>query len=110
MDDIYILSDSAIQKAIGASLRRERLRQNIPQASLANDAGISLSTVKKIESGQAGSFESVLRVLRTLGMLDMIAGLTEVPQISPSEYYDFVHSKKKPVRKRAGKKNQIIEQ
>jgi len=101
MDDIYILSDTLIQRRIGNKLRGVRLRQNITQQSLAESAEVSLSTVKKIENGEIGSFGSLLRVLRILGRLDLLQALVEEEQLSPNEYYELVHAAQKKMRKRA---------
>lgn len=92
MDDIYMLSDVAILGRIGNQMRSARLRQNITQQSLADAAGVSLSSLKKIEKGEIGSFESLLRVMRTLGKLDVLQPLVDEEQMSPSEYYELVHS------------------
>ena len=104
MDDIYTLADAAICTRIGSTLRTVRLKQNITQQSLAEDAGISLSSIKKIEKGEIGSFDSLLRVLRTLGKLDVLIPLVEEEQMSPSEYYEMIHSAEKKQRKRAAGK------
>ena len=92
MDDIYMLSDGAILGKIGSCLKDVRLKQNITQQSLAESAGVSLSSLKKIEKGEIGSFDSLLRVLRTLGKLDVLQPLVEEEQLSPSEYYELVQS------------------
>ncbi len=92
MDDIYMLADAIILSRIGSHLKTVRLRQNITQQSLANAAGVSLSSVKKIEKGEIGSFDSLLRILRTLGKLDVLQPLVDDEQLSPSEYYDLVQS------------------
>ncbi len=102
MDNIYVLADAVIQNKIGCHLKAARLKQNITQQSLAEAAGISLSSLKKIEKGEIGSFDSLLRVLRTLGKLDVLQPLIDEEQISPSEYYNLVHSAgKRHQRKRA---------
>lgn len=101
MENIYMLSDTVIQYKIGERLKQTRLKQNITQQSLAEEAGVSLSSVKKVEKGEIGSFDTLLRVLRTLGMLDALQPLVDEPQPSPNEYYEMVHSSKKRVRKRA---------
>lgn len=92
MDDIYMLADAVILNRIGYHLKAVRLRQNITQQSLADAAGVSLSSLKKIEKGEIGSFDSFLRVLRTLGKLDVLQPLVDDEQLSPSEYYHLVQS------------------
>lgn len=101
MDDIYLLSDRMIPIRIGNRLKQTRLRQNITQQSLAEETGVSLSSIKKIEKGEIGSFDTWLRVLRILGLLDALQSLVDEPQPSPSEYYEMVHSLKLKTRKRA---------
>ena len=108
MDDIYMLADAVILNKMGQHLKSIRLKQNITQQSLAEAAEVSLSTIKKMENGEIRSFDSLLRVLRTLGKLDVFQPLIEEESLSPSEYYDLVHSKGKAVRKRAaGKINRM---
>lgn len=101
MEDIYTLSDVQIQKRIGERIKTIRLRQNITQDSLAESASISRSSVQKAEAGDIKSFDTFLRILRTLGMLDDISRLCEEEQLSPSEYYEMVNSANKNRRKRA---------
>ena len=104
MDDIYMLADTTILNRIGNKLKATRLKQNITQQSLADSAGVSLSSLKKIEKGEIGSFDSLLRVLRTLGKLDVLQPLVDEEQLSPSEYYELVQSiKTKHQRKRASR-------
>lgn len=96
-----MLPDSMIQSKIGLRLKAVRLKQNITQQALAEESGVSLSSVKKIEKGEIGSFDSLLRVLRTLGKLDVLLPLVEEEQLSPSEYYDLVQKAGAHQRKRA---------
>lgn len=96
-----MLSDAVILAKLGARIKSTRLKQNITQESLANSANISLSSIKKIENGEIKSFDSLLRVLRVLGKLDVFQTLIEDEQLSPSEYYNLVNSTKKTIRKRA---------
>ena len=101
MDDIYTFSDTQLSKRIGEKLKAIRLKRNITQQSLAEASSISLSSVKKVESGEIGSFDTLLRILRTLGMLESISQLFEEEHLSPSEYYEMVNKAKKQTRKRA---------
>ena len=65
MTNIYMLSDAIILSKIGDRLKSIRLKQNITQQSLVEAACVSLSSVKKIEKGEIGSFDSFLRIART---------------------------------------------
>ena len=96
-----MLADEMILTKIGGRLKAVRLKQNITQQRLAEDSGVSLSSVKKIENGEIRSFESLLRVLRTLGKLEVLQPLVEEEQLSPSEYYEMVNKASKAQRKRA---------
>lgn len=104
MDDIYMLSDAIILQKIGDKLRSLRLKQNITQQGLAEAANVSISTIKKMEKGDIGSFDSLLRIMRTLGKLDVLLPLVEEEQLSPSEYFNLVNSSKTKQRKRAAGK------
>ncbi len=101
MEDLYLLSDGAILKQIGEKLKAIRLKQNITQQSLAVSSGVPLSTLRRIENTGSGSVESLLRLMRELGMLEMLHSLTEQEQLSPQAYYELVHGAQKKVRKRA---------
>ena len=101
MENIYILTDAAIFSRIGNHLRQARLKQNITQQSLADAANVSLSSIRKIENGKIGSFDALVRIMRILGMLEVLQPLIDEEQMSPNEYYDLVNSSKKRQRKRA---------
>lgn len=105
-----MLTDTAILDRMGNHLKSIRLKQNITQQSLADAANVSLSSLKKIEKGEIRSFDSLLRVLRTLGKLEVLQPLVDEEQMSPSEYYKIVHSAgNKHQRQRAVSKPYIKE-
>ena len=99
LDNIYILTDTELCNRIAAKIKTVRLKQNMPQAELADKSGVSISTIKRMEDG----FESLIRVLRTLGKLDVFVPLVEEEQLSPNEYYELASKANKPERKRASK-------
>lgn len=104
-DNIYMLSDTELCRRIGLKIRRLRLRQNFTQTSLAEEAQISLSTLKRIEEGKISSFDSLMRALRILGELDIFTPLLKEEEMSPNEYYAFTEAAKKKQRKRAKTQN-----
>ena len=103
MVNIYMLSDSELVGRISLRLKELRLKQNISRQDLSLSSGVSSSTIARIESGEIKSFDSLLRILRTLGKLDLFQPLVEEEEISPNEYYKLVHSAQAKKRKRASR-------
>lgn len=59
---------------IGASIRRWRLMQSLKAVEVAERAGISRSTLQKVERGDAGvSIGAVMSVMQALGQLDHVS-------------------------------------
>lgn len=103
LDNIYILTDTELCNRIAAKIKTVRLKQNMSQAELADKSGVSISTIKRMEDGEVKNFESLIRVLRTLGKLDIFVPLVEEEQLSPNEYYELASKANKRKRKRASK-------
>ena len=63
--------------ALGKRLRAARLRREMSQSALAEEVGVHVQTILKLESGTpTTSLATMLRVLQTLGMaadIDAIA-------------------------------------
>lgn len=60
----------AALRDIGRHLTDWRLLGGLTQAQVADRAGVSLMTLRRIEDGAGASLENVLRVARALGVLD----------------------------------------
>lgn len=103
LDNIYMLTDIEICDRIGVKIKTVRLKQNMSQEELANKSGVSISTIKRMEEGEVKTLESLIRILRTLGKLDIFIPLVNEEQLSPNEYYELVSKANKRVRKRASK-------
>ena len=103
LNNIYILTDTELCNRIATKIKTVRLKQNMSQTELADKSGVSISTIKRMEDGEVKNFESLIRVLRTLGKLDVFVPLVEEEQLSPNEYYELANQENKPKRKRASK-------
>lgn len=77
------LSDDAILERLGRRLGQLRLDQNRTQAELAEEAGVSQRTLKRLESGESTHVRNLVRVLRALGILDRVDGLVPEPGPDP---------------------------
>ena len=100
-----MLSDAEITKRISENLKELRLKQNISRQDLSISSEVSVSSIVRMEDGEIKSFESFLRILRTLGKIDVLLPLIEEEEISPNEYFKLVQSAKARQRKRASKSN-----
>lgn len=78
-----INTDEAILAEMGSRLARQRLGLNLTQNELADRAGISKSTVERIEGGGSAQLSSWIRILRALGFVEGLNQLVPEPQPSP---------------------------
>jgi len=94
-------NDTEILRELGGRLRAYRLQQNIPVAELARRAGLSKTTLTKMETGADFRLGTLLAVLRALGRLDALDALLPSPLVSPLHQ---VREGAGPVRQRASRK------
>lgn len=74
-----------ISQEIGRRLEQLRLSRNITQAQLAQDAGISERTLRRLESGDNPTLDSLIRVLTSLKIQQNVDLLVPDPRIRPIE-------------------------
>lgn len=98
-----MLSDADIIRSISVRLKELRLKQNVSRQDLSASSGVSVSSIARMEDGEIKSFESFLRIIRTLGKMEVFMPLLHEEEISPNEYYRLTHSTKTKQRKRASK-------
>lgn len=83
--DIETATTSDIEKMLGRGLLEIRLARNINQTDLAAEAGISRRTMTRLENGDGVSLDTLIRVMRALGLADRFAVLLPDPAIRPIE-------------------------
>ena len=86
------------EATLGRQLRDLRLRQNVDQRQLAEQAGVALNVVKNLESGKGATVKSLVKVLRALGRVEWLDSLAPAVSISPLQML-----KSKPSRQRASR-------
>lgn len=76
-------TDEVFLGRLGERLARLRLARNLTQAQLAEQAGLGVRTVQRLELGaSATQLSGFLRVCRVLGLVDRLDSL--VPELTPS--------------------------
>jgi transcriptional regulator with XRE-family HTH domain len=97
MNITKLMTDDAILAEIGSRIARYRIDQQVTQADLAEQAGVSKRTVERVEAGASVQFSTIIRILR---VLDMLQGLDRMISESPLRPMDLLKHKGK-VRQRA---------
>ena len=77
------MGNEAIRATLGRRLQRERLNQNITQARLAEQSGISRRTLVAAEKGEGTTLDTLIRLLRGLGKLGQLDQFLPEPPVSP---------------------------
>lgn len=76
------LTDDAVLAALGERIARQRIEANLTQAALAREAGVSKSTIERLEAGSGCELIRLIRVLRVLKLVEGFDAL--IPELPPS--------------------------
>ena len=80
----YQASDESLLKLIGERLAGLRLAKNLTQSQLAEQAGLGLRTVQRLELGAAAmQLSGFVRVCRVLDLLERLDAFIPEPGVSP---------------------------
>ena len=76
------MTDAALLHLIGARIASQRVSANLTQEQLAEQAGVGLRTIQRLELGAAATqLSGFLRVCRVLGLLERLE--TFLPEAGP---------------------------
>ena len=94
------LTSRALGIELGRRLAKLRLARNVTQRTLAEDAGIGLRTLRRIEAGQPCSLDSLLRVAIALGLGESVLSAVPPREIRPIERVDAGGKERRRARPR----------
>ena len=78
------MTDEALMRLLGERLSGIRLARNLTQQQLAEQAGLGLRTVQRLELGAvATQLSGFLRVCRVLGLVENLEGFIPESSVSP---------------------------
>jgi transcriptional regulator with XRE-family HTH domain len=83
------------ERVLGQRVERLRLSRNITQADLAEQAGIGIRTLRRLEAGEGGTLDTLFRVLSTLKLDGNVELLIPDPTIRPIERVQLKGSERK---------------
>lgn len=82
------LTSRALRTEMGRRLAKLRLARNVTQRRLAEDAGVGLRTLRRIETGQPSGWDSLLRVAIALGLAEGLLSAVPPQEVRPIERVD----------------------
>ena len=78
-----VMPDQVVLQEIGERISEHRLQMNLTQRDLAAQAGVSLSTLVRLEDGNGVNMVNLVRILRVLGLLENLEIVLPRPAASP---------------------------
>jgi putative transcriptional regulator len=97
------LSDEATLKELGHRIAQYRLNRNLTQSALAEEAGVSMRTLHRVEYGASTHISNMIRILRVLGLLENLEALIPEPAISPIQQVKMQGKKRRRASSRPEK-------
>jgi len=77
------MTPAELQETLGANLKAIRLDLNLTQADVAGRADVSERALRKLEAGTGSTVETLLRVMRVIGLSGAISRLAPMPDVDP---------------------------
>jgi|CXWL01.1.fsa_nt_gi transcriptional regulator with XRE-family HTH domain len=94
------LSDTAILLEIGERFKALRVQLSLTQNELASQAGVSIQSVKRLESGEIASrLSTFIAICRTLRIIERFDLLAPESTIQPVDLLKLQGKKRQRVRK-----------
>ena len=88
--------------AVGENIRALRLQKNLTQNSLSGQAGVSLTALRHLESGQGAALATLIRIVRALDRQEWLQSLAPRITINPLHM-----AKSNATRRRARSKKKV---
>lgn len=98
---LSLLTDEALIGEFGSKIKQVRLRRNLTQTELALESGVAKRTIERFEKGASIQVTSLVRILRVLGLVDILLKL--IPNEENNPMAQLVGEKK--TRYRASKRS-----
>lgn len=89
------ITDRHVLEEIGQRVEGTRLDTNVTQQRLAEESGVSKSTVERLEKGESVAMQSFIRVLRVLGLLDSLMSALPERDLRPTDLAAGVKERRK---------------
>jgi len=101
------MSPSLALDSLGKGIKRIRIQKKVTQEDLAKHAGVSLSLIKRLESGKPIATDNLVKVMTSLEVLKSFLDIfAEEKGLTPQQEWEALQKKKKATPKRVRKPKQ----
>jgi len=83
---------------LGTRIREKRMQKRFKQSDLAERAGISIYTLRKMEQGKSFHVSTLIQVLRALNELEHLEHFLPEVGLSPIDMLETKHKTRKRIR------------
>lgn len=97
-DSLSLSNSKQIEKLLCEQVESLRLYRNITQSQLADQAGVSLRTIGRLEKGKGVSLDTFIRVLTALGVENSLLNLLPDTAVRPIERIELSGTERKRAR------------
>lgn len=80
-------SANTVMREMGKRLRSFRINFPMTQEELAEESGLSLRTIQRMEKGESVQTESLIRVMSAMGILSNMERLIPQEEVRPSDLF-----------------------
>lgn len=84
MDALFLKTNQQIRELLGTRIKKYRIESGYSQTDVSKKTGVSVHSISNIESGKDFNFDSLIRILKFLNLVDNISLL--VPETVPNPY------------------------
>lgn len=96
------LTTQAVLVELGKRIAKHRLAIGKSQVEFAEESGLGRRTIQYAEAGRSIQTESLIRILRSLNLLDALEALLPDPGIQPMDMLKLKKKERKRVAKKRG--------
>ena len=91
-------NNSFILEELGKRIKDIRLSRSMSQKELAYYSGVAQSTLIRIENGEGGNLENLMKIMRILGLIQNFEFLIPEQELTPEEIFSNVSKRKRAPR------------
>ena len=93
------MTNQMVLKEIGTRLQNYRLDMNMKQSELSKKSGVSVATIRRLESGEDVGLSKVVSILLAMGLSSNLDFIIPEEIVNPIDVSSLGHTRKRAMKK-----------